>query len=200
MVTDLIDLARNQSICDATVVAGDSDMRIAVQIAQSFGVRVHLVGMEPSRVSQSLSLRQEADTVHEISRAEVSQFLATLPSPVLAQQPSGDAPLSEKIVLTSVSVSPARLDAGTTAIKETMLEQVLQDAIERTLFSVDSESLLRLNSVLATSKQVPSEYDRRLLGTCRSLLGRDLTGDERREMRSVFILSVLARTSVEGAF
>jgi hypothetical protein len=27
LVTDLIDLARNQSICDATVVAGDSDVR-----------------------------------------------------------------------------------------------------------------------------------------------------------------------------
>jgi uncharacterized LabA/DUF88 family protein len=43
----LIELARNQAICDATVVTGDSDVRVAVQIAQSFGVRVHLIGLEP---------------------------------------------------------------------------------------------------------------------------------------------------------
>jgi hypothetical protein len=51
IVTDLIDLARNQAIADAYIVTGDGDMRIAVQIAQSFGVRVHLINLEPAGVS-----------------------------------------------------------------------------------------------------------------------------------------------------
>lgn len=63
LVTDLIDLARNQSICDATVVTADTDARIAMQIAQTFGVRVLLIGLEPSRVPQSPSLRQEVDMI-----------------------------------------------------------------------------------------------------------------------------------------
>src|SRR5229473_1528114 len=90
LVTDLIDLARNQSICDATMVTADTDMRIAVQVAQTFGVRVHLVGLEPSGVSQSRSLRQEADTVHETSKTDVAKFLQVVApaAPRTAFQPA----------------------------------------------------------------------------------------------------------------
>jgi uncharacterized LabA/DUF88 family protein len=56
IVTDLIDLARNRAINDAVVLSGDEDIRIGVQIAQSFGVRVHLIGIIPSRGSQSIQL------------------------------------------------------------------------------------------------------------------------------------------------
>jgi uncharacterized LabA/DUF88 family protein len=53
IVTDLIDLARNHAITDSVILSGDEDIRIGVQIAQSFGVRVHLIGIVPSRGSQS---------------------------------------------------------------------------------------------------------------------------------------------------
>jgi hypothetical protein len=196
LVTDLIDLARNQSICDATVVAGDSDLRIAVQIAQSFGVRVHLVGLEPSRASQSPSLRQEADTVREISRPDVARFLEALDAPTAVVQPS-IATLVAAAVVTPGSIVPGGREAAEEFDGEgKTLAYILPEAIERTLTSAAASDILRLNDILATSKQVPTEYDRRLLGTCRALLGRDLTGDERREMRSVFILTVLARVSV----
>jgi hypothetical protein len=77
LVTDLIDLARNQAIADTYIVTGDGDMRIAVQIAQSFGVRVHLINLEPAGVSLNPQLRQEADTLHEISKVDVGKFLQT---------------------------------------------------------------------------------------------------------------------------
>ena len=47
IVTDLVELARNQAITDVVLLSGDEDLRIGVQIAQSFGVRVHLIGIEP---------------------------------------------------------------------------------------------------------------------------------------------------------
>ena len=106
LVTDLIDLARNQSICDATVVTADTDVRIAVQIAQTFGVRVHLIGLEPSRVSQSPSLRQEVDTVHEIAKADVFKFLKLLtpapPKPAVALGPAAVIPTGPAVVATAV--------------------------------------------------------------------------------------------------
>ena len=190
LVTDLIDLARNQSICDATIVTADTDVRIAVQIAQSFGVRVHLVGLEPSRVSQSPSLRQEADTVHEISKADVSRFLKVL------------APAPAKIILAAtgpvVTATPRlahlpivernELKDGA----EKTLAQILEEAIQRTLTPISSENIPRLIAALESSDAVPTEYDRRLLGTCRTLLGRDLTGDERRDMRSAFIRKIIS--------
>ncbi|MGB6026421.1 MAG: NYN domain-containing protein [Candidatus Sulfotelmatobacter sp.] len=180
LVTDLIDLARNQSICDATVVTADTDVRIAVQIAQTFGVRVHLIGLEPSRVSQSPSLRQEADTVHEIAKADVSKFLKVLvvatPKPAVATGPSA-MPAAPKPSLSKVG-----------PIKT--IDQVIDEAIQQTLAPPNSD-ISALKAALSASTGVPMEYDKRLLGTCRTLLGRDLTGDERREMRSLFKKKVL---------
>ena len=186
LVTDLIDLARNQSICDATVVTADTDVRIAVQIAQTFGVRVHLIGLEPSRVSQSPSLRQEVDTVHEIAKADVSKFLKLLtpasPKPAVALGPAvvnatGPAVLAT-VPKASASVGPAKT-----------IDQVIDEAIQKTL--APPADIPALKAALAASSGVPMEYDRRLLGTCRTLLQRDLTGDERREMRSLFKKKVL---------
>jgi uncharacterized LabA/DUF88 family protein len=171
LVTDLIDLARNQSICDATLVASDSDLRIAVQIAQSFGVRVHLVGLEPSRVSQSPLLRQEADTVHEIAKADVAKFLTVI-VPAIPASPT----------LASVSSLTSPVPAGIAIT----LNDILGDAIQGAVATASPDDLKRLQSALAASSGVPAEFDGRLLGTSRTLLGRDLTGDERREMRAAF--------------
>jgi hypothetical protein len=181
LVTDLIDLARNQSICDATVVTADTDVRIAVQIAQTFGVRVHLIGLEPSRVSQSQSLRQEADTVHEIAKADVSKFLKvltpTLPKPAVAIGPA------------VVAAAPKASVSKEGPVKT--IDQVIDEAIQQTLAPPHSD-ISALKAALAASTGVPMEYDKRLLGTCRTLLQRDLTGDERREMRSLFKKKVLS--------
>jgi len=189
LVTDLIDLARNQSICDATVVAGDSDVRIAVQIAQSFGVRVHLVGLEPSRASQSASLRQEADTVHEISKADVSKFLSVVAPPtdgiISGVAHSAVAPASKPV---HIPLADASASMGG---EPGMLASVLDEAAQKTLALGDPNGLPRLKDVLTSSPTIPPEYDRRLLGISRTLLERDLTGDERREMRATFKRKVL---------
>ncbi|HEX3659905.1 MAG TPA: NYN domain-containing protein [Acidobacteriaceae bacterium] len=189
LVTDLIELARNQSICNATIVASDIDIRIAVQIAQSFGVRIHLVGLEPTRVSQSPLLRQEVDTVHEIAKADVSKFLS-----VVAQQNVQRTP-TIAVVSAPVHAASAPL-ASKVAGKvkgeaEKDIHVVIDSAIKQTLANDTTEDLERLAAVLSNSKQVPAEYDGRLLGTCRALLGRNLTGDERREMRLSFLNYVL---------
>jgi uncharacterized LabA/DUF88 family protein len=186
LVTDLIDLARNQSICDATVVTADTDVRIAVQIAQTFGVRVHLIGLEPSRVSQSPSLRQEADTVHEIARADVAKFLKVL------------TPASPKVTVAIASAPVAasvKKASGLTVGSAKTVDEVIDEAIQQTL--APPADISALKSALAASSGVPMEYDRRLLGTCRTLLQRDLTGDERREMRSLFKKKVLANGAPE---
>lgn len=75
IVTDMITLARNRAMCDAVLLSGDEDVRVGVQQAQEFGVRVHLLGLKPSCGSQSLLLMQEADTTHEWAEAEVTSFL-----------------------------------------------------------------------------------------------------------------------------
>jgi hypothetical protein len=75
IVADLIDLARNHAISDAVLLSGDEDTRIGVQIAQSFGVRVHLVGIKVPDGNQSPSLMRESDTTTVWCREDLSGFL-----------------------------------------------------------------------------------------------------------------------------
>ena len=79
IITDLAELARNQAITDAVLLSGDEDVRVGVVLAQQFGVRVHLIGIQPSRSNQSRSLMQEADTTSEWDRATLTSFLTYAP-------------------------------------------------------------------------------------------------------------------------
>jgi len=79
IVTDLVELARNQAISDAVLMSGDEDVRVGVLLCQQFGVRVHLVGIHPARSNQSRSLMQEADTVTVWDGAVVRSFLSCVP-------------------------------------------------------------------------------------------------------------------------
>ncbi|MGH7269227.1 MAG: NYN domain-containing protein, partial [Polyangiaceae bacterium] len=79
IVTDLINLSRNRAMSDAVLLTGDEDIRVGVQQAQELGVRVHLVGLEHAQHNQSNLLRQEADTLREVTKAEVRSFLTQVP-------------------------------------------------------------------------------------------------------------------------
>lgn len=79
IVTDMIDLARNKAISDALILSGDEDIRVGVQVAQTFGVRVHLLGIKPARGSQSPDLMQEADIHHEWTENEVASWMSVSP-------------------------------------------------------------------------------------------------------------------------
>ena len=90
LVTDLLDLARQRSISDAVLLTADEGLRLAVQVAQSQGVRVHLLGIEPSHAVQSAALRLEVDTVSEWTRDVIAGFMAVrhMEAPAEAGMPS----------------------------------------------------------------------------------------------------------------
>ena len=50
------------------LLSGDEGLRVGVQQAQEYRIRVHLLGIRPSRGSQSVFLREEADSV-DVRRA-----------------------------------------------------------------------------------------------------------------------------------
>ncbi|MGW0657711.1 NYN domain-containing protein [Streptodolium elevatio] len=78
--SDLESLARNRAIEDAVVVSGDEDLVLAVEAAQSYGVRVHLWGIEPAYgMNQAEPLVWEAD----VTRTLHHDFCA----PCIFQQP-----------------------------------------------------------------------------------------------------------------
>lgn len=163
IVTDMIDLARNKAMADALLLSGDGDLLPGMVIAQSFGVRVHLLGIEPSRASQSPQLLDEADTTAEWGREVVTRILSfrppettpSLPPPVAATAPVAARPLPA-IVADFVAALPP-------------------------------DDRTRIAALDGPSPVIPRDIDSRLLGTCGKLLGRDLDADEKRAMRRLAI-------------
>ena len=142
IVTDLVELARNQAVSDAVLLSGDEDVRIGVQIAQSFGVRVHLIGIEPSRGNQSRALMQEADTTTEWSKAEIGEFLTLKPGldPTATSTGSGDT---------------SEIGSDT----KSALDEIVSEFVK----SLESDQL-RLIATLNEQDLIPEEHDRLLLG------------------------------------
>ena len=99
IVTDLIDLARNQAISDAVLVSGDADIRIGIELAQKFGARVHLVGITPpGQYNQAIALLEEADTVREWTKEDIQQFLSVKTTFTAGGQVSTDGPGAIRVV------------------------------------------------------------------------------------------------------
>jgi NYN domain len=173
IVTDLIELARQKAICDAILLSGDEDVRIGVQIAQNYGIRIHLLGISPSRGSQSLTLLQEADTTTEWDQQTVRRFLSERPKP---NQQLGN-PANGGVALTAaIDVSIASVQGS-----DSRLEQAAIDFCDA-LQPADIEGLSAYWA--SGSRGLPSETDRRALPCGRQAVGRDLEGAEKRFIRS----------------
>ena len=173
IVTDLVELARNGSISDAVLLSGDEDVRIGVEIAQSFGVRVHLLGIAPSRGNQSRTLRQEADTKTEWSASDIGEFL-TLKAEYAAA-PDSDAAAD-----------------GMSPDTKAALDEAASDLIASL-----APGEQRLIANLAPDEIVPSEYDIRLQGAGAERAGASLSRSERNYLRAQ--LKAAARDALASA-
>lgn len=80
---DMTGLARNRGAVDFVLLSGDEDMLRAVDEVQSYGVRVHLWGVEagPDGGNQSLELIAAADRRHVLSEAWVRNVFDILEPP-----------------------------------------------------------------------------------------------------------------------
>ena len=177
IVTDLIDLARNHAISDALLMSGDEDVRIGVEISQGLGVRVHLLGIVPSRGSQSKQLLLAADTTTEWDRETVSTFLKVTSEP---QFESDD-------IRKAAAPATSNIGGG--------VEVQLAHLIAEIVPGIDDARIGRLYEHFSRNSVVPPEYDRPLLARARDTLGRDLTNDERSHLRRTYKESVRGRVS-----
>lgn len=78
---DLTTLARNNSICDVILIAGDEDLRRGVDEVQDHGVKVHLWGVEAGapQFNQARTLITEADRRYVLSEEWVRTFVRVRP-------------------------------------------------------------------------------------------------------------------------
>ncbi len=171
IVTDMITLARNRSISDAILLSGDEDLRVGVQQAQEYGVRVHLLGIKPSRGSQSLFLLQESDTTHEWGPDELRPFLSLKNEP--EEQPTPVPVLSTLPEEADVSLDKVAADLAST---------------------VGQTDLAALVESIQKTKLTPPDIDRLLLAKARTRLGGiPLTTDQKRTIREAFLAACRTR-------
>jgi hypothetical protein len=160
------------------LLSGDEDVRVGVQIAQNYGVRIHLLGIAPSRGSQSKALLQEADTTSEWDAATVGNFLSVRSVPAATPAAVG-AVVTSPPVGTSTPATPA----APTPPAEAARLQVAAQEFANDLAEGDIKSLI---AYWATQRGIPPEFDRKLLAKSRSVIGRDLDMPEKRFARVQF--------------
>jgi uncharacterized LabA/DUF88 family protein len=180
IVTDMIALARNGAVSDAVLVSGDEDLRVGVQQAQEFGVRVHLVGIKPSGGNQSQFLLREADTTHEWGEAEVSAFLGCKPAPT---------PTPVPVAAPTILLAPDGAVVSSDALDLIALK--IAQALEAAALSAVVEAY-------DSTRQLPRDIDGKLLARGRASVGRSLDSSDKRRVRTAFIESCRKRL-VENA-
>lgn len=185
IVTDLVELARNGAISDAVLIAGDEDLRIAVELAQSFGVRVHLLAAGEARNNVSATLQMEADSVTEL---EPQWFAKILEQNATERVPA--SPVAAPACKSPVVTEPA----GPVATEPLSFEQAGNLVIAELLES-DASQVERLAIHFLSSTSVPSEFDGRLIAKTGKHLERHLSGEEKRAVRGMFVTAVRAEAS-----
>jgi len=163
---------------------------------------VHLLGIVPSRGSQSIQLLQEADTTTELSRAAVARFLSIAPTvtpaaAAAAVAASGVAP-AMTVSSTAAPTGPAAASVPLPATAATWpaiapniaadLDQVIADLVA----AMSTPEIAALKTHCASSRSVPSGYDGKLLARGRASLFRALDPREKRYIRARFQATIIA--------
>jgi hypothetical protein len=173
IVTDLIELARNGAIVDAVLVSGDEDLRVAVQVAQTFGVRVHLLAVGDASRNVSTALQMEADSIDTLERPWIEKYLSIRTgSPAAALSPLPPA--------TQPTPSP----------QGTGIEDAARSVAKELLQALQSGEIEALRSHFASNQTVPPEYDRKLIAKSARIVGRQFESAEMRKIRGVFVKMV----------
>ena len=185
IVTDLIELARNRAITDALILSGDEDIKIGVQVAQTFGVRIHLLGIKPARGSQSLSLMMEAGTCHEWDETVIGGWMDCVDdaSDSSLEPPAAVRALDSMTAVEAPSTRDEFLAIVDIAVKK-RIESLTAPALESHVQHLD-----------AHRNRIHWEIDRPTLGSLRNSLGRNLTETERSDCRQAFAAALRAAQS-----
>ncbi|QOZ17451.1 NYN domain-containing protein [Bradyrhizobium sp. CCBAU 21365] len=172
IVTDLIELARQKAIHDAVLLSGDEDVRVGVQIAQNYGVRIHLVGISPARANQSQQLMHEADTRQEWAQDTIRRFLSLREKSVQTVQKS--APKQPQ------KASGAEQPGNASSAQDADLVRIAAEFVS----ALEQTEIEGLEAYWKTDRGLPPELDRRLLPLGREAIGQDLDAAQKKLLRT----------------
>lgn len=167
IITDMIALARNRAMADAILLSGDEDLRVGVQQAQEWGVRVHLLGVDTGTHNQSALLKQEADATYTWGKADIEKFL----------QPA---------VMQPIRIAPSGQTGHTTM-------NALESVARAVVATLDESDVAAIAALAAPARTVPRNIDRQLLSAARQALQSMLEPAHKKEVRRHFFAEIVAR-------
>lgn len=183
---DLIELSSKGSISDALVLARNDMLRTAIEICQSYGIRVHILEIFPDEKSQFSYIKSDVDTLTSWNASDLREILfeqelvmesdyQQVYSPRTASETEHEPrPFSfRRSIHTTTDVNEETKDRITTVVKD-FVEELYDDELESCM------------EFWRTGRGVPNTYDKSLLIECRNALDRNLTDSERQVMRSSF--------------
>lgn len=203
ILMDMLTLSQNRACEEIVLLSGDADLIVGVLQAQERGVRVHLLGIAPSRANQALLLREEVDTCNEWGKDVVDGFLRmATPDEMKSRRPWREpVGVRARKEIERVEADKANKDAISLRIESTpssapRVAQVVTDAkssVEMALFStvVDAvvaqldESARRAIRTSVRPGIVPGEVDHKLFGTAKKMLNTLLSEPEKRLLRQM---------------
>ena len=183
VVTDMITLARNRAMAECVLLSGDEDIRVGVQQAQEYGVRVHLLGIRPARGSQSLFLRREADSSHEWNADDLRVFLECSPMAV------GRSAHTEDELKVSAFEGSHPAEAGfSKVLAQPDHDERLRQVAEHSAGEVPFADIPALVNQIRSTNQRPPQIDGKLLAMSRRALGGcDLDSTQKQKVRAAFL-------------
>jgi len=189
IVTDLIDLARNRAVSDAVLVSGDEDLRVAVQVAQTYGVRVHVLAVGDPKKNVSTALQMEADSVDTLNEQWLQKHV-TITTTRPASALGAAAPVS--VLIPAPGNSKNQTGSSLSSLDVAALDVAAQRVCDELVKKEAVGEIQQLDSHFDSSTAVPPEYDGKLIAKTATVLGRQLTAEEKRSARGIFVKHIRA--------
>lgn len=167
---DLSELGRNHAVDVALLVSGDEDILVGVQTAQSFGVRVHILGIDPVR-SQSQRLLNEADVAHEWPERMVVPWVSA--RGVAPNHADADGALRNEDVANGALAAPLSPEQMTAILAE--LTPSIRERAPAIVLNWDRV------------RRIPIDVNTRLMQAASDLLERSIEQRERIAIRRQFV-------------
>jgi uncharacterized LabA/DUF88 family protein len=182
LMADLMGLAANKAIDSALIVSGDADMQPAIGVAQTMGLRVHLLLLGNEHFVSS-HLLAEADKKTQWNNEAIAAFATPgkARKPDERQRDAGDDPLPR--------AAPAWNDEWIARAEDICRKLIIEN---------DGETVVELAGRI-DGYSIPSDIDRLLLGTAKRAFGRLLDPLERNDLRTFFVDHVIAAAEKEPA-
>jgi len=174
IIADLIMLAQTKAITHAMLLSGDADLTPGVIAGQALGLRVHLLTMGPGAATSPF-LAAEVDRKCRWEDQEVRRFVSPLAiqprarparQPDTRQSPATTPPPADEALFADNPVQPS---FDPVALAAVALRELGPTAIA---------------TIGTKATSIPGPLDKRLIAKAMEAVGRELTDDERIQLRA----------------